>query len=149
LRLRVATLTERCPPNAVRRALGRTSIRQEREGIQYHVNPFFVKRASRWTGSKVNPIEHATIGERDSHLDWRKSVRRPAKQTTIDGLMQPEQELAYLRNTCRRAPPFVGDRLQDQHDVCGSRLLKFFHALEQPGGNRRATCHEQQAEGGT
>src|SRR2546430_6644387 len=42
----------------------------------------------------ISSVENMIVGKCRSQVDWRMSVWRTAKQTTIDVLVQPEQEPA-------------------------------------------------------
>jgi len=74
------------------------------------------------------------------------SVWKTAKQTTIDILVQPEQELAQPLKESEYAPRLFRGRSQDQDERCGSRLLNVFYAFAQPGGNGVAIRNEQKTE---
>src|SRR5207249_11616923 len=73
-------------------------------------------------------------------------VWRTAKQTTIDVLVQPEQEAAQPLNESEWARRIFGGRSHDQDERCGSGLLNVFYAFAQPGGNGVAIRDEQKAE---
>jgi len=74
------------------------------------------------------------------------SVWQTAKQTTIDVLVQPEQEPAQPLKESEWARRIFRGRLQDRDARCGSGSLKVFHALEQPVRNRVAIRNEQETE---
>src|SRR4029077_10839876 len=91
-------------------------------------------------------IENTTIGKCGLQVDWRMSVWKTAKQTTIDVLVQPEQEPAQPLNESEWSRRISRGRSQDQDERCGSGLLNVCYALDQPGGNRAAIRNEQNAE---
>jgi len=74
------------------------------------------------------------------------SVWQTAKQTTIDVLVQPEQEPAQPLKESEWARRIFRGRLQDRDTRCGSGSLNAVYAPEQPGGNRAAIRNEQKAE---
>jgi len=74
------------------------------------------------------------------------SVWRTAKQTTIDVLVQPEQEPAQRLNESEWPWRIGRGRAQDQHARCGSGLLNVCYAFAQPSGNGVAIRNEQKAE---
>ena len=65
-------------------------MRQKAERIHHHVKRFFLKQ--------ISSLDKTTIGECGLQVDWRMSVWKTAKQTTIDVLVQPEQEPAQPLN---------------------------------------------------
>jgi len=138
LRSLVAALTERYAPHPVPRCFGQASIRQQAQRIQHYVDLFFLKQ--------ISAVENTAVGECRSQVDWRMSVWRTAKQTTIDVLVQPEQEAAQPLNESEWARRIFGGRSHDQDERCGSGLLNVFYAFAQPGGNGVAIRDEQKAE---
>src|SRR4029077_14139800 len=74
------------------------------------------------------------------------SVWKTAKQTTIDVLVQPEQEPAQPLNESEWRRRIGRGRSRDQDERCGSGLLDVCYAFAQPGGNRGAIRNEQKAE---
>jgi len=95
---------------------------------------------------QISSLDKTTIGECGLQVDWRMSVWKTAKQTTIDDLVQPEQEPAQPLNESEYAPRLFRGRPQDQHAGSGPGSLNVLYAFAQPGGNRVAIRNEQKAE---
>src|SRR2546430_17516020 len=91
----------------------------------------------------ISSVENMIVGKCRSQVDWRMSVWRTAKQTTIDVLVQPEQEPAQPLNESEWPRRIGRGRSQDQHARCDSGLLNVCYAFAQPGGNGVAIRNEQ------
>jgi len=139
LRSLVAALAERYAPHTIPRRFDQASLRQQAERIQHHVKLFF-------NTPQISSVKNTTVGKCGSQVDWRMSVRQTAKQTTIDVLVQPEQEPAQPLKESEWAPRIFRGRSQDRDARCGPGSLNAVYALEQPDGNRAAIRNEQETE---
>ncbi|HYS20240.1 MAG TPA: hypothetical protein VEO73_04045 [Gemmatimonadales bacterium] len=75
------------------------------------------------SGLQFRSLQNGTMGERGVQGDRRESVRTPAKQMTIQALVQRETEAAQSLREPNRAPHLRRGRKPHQHDLRNSGLL--------------------------